>query len=157
MNHRAGLAALVSAVLVCGCCKEKQPADETPIATPSETAPVAAVRPEIPERAVPSSFTPDDEYWIKAFRFSFPSDAKMGAAFAEARAACLNHQLDLCTADQWEIACRAEPAVGKAESWTISPAPGSNGWQLRGGKSCVSKSASTDGKRVDQPNRASLL
>jgi hypothetical protein len=146
MIHRAGagLVALASSILVCGCCKENAAPEPTPT-TSSITVPAAVVRPDIPERAVPSSFTLDDDRWVKAFRFSFPTEAKMGASFSQARAACLNNRLDLCTADQWEIACRAEPGVAKAESWTISPAAGSNGWELRGGSTCSKKAASTDG------------
>jgi hypothetical protein len=139
----------VAPMVLAPSCKDKAPlegsgpsrsasADPAPVVVPEP------VRPAIPERAVPSSFTPDDDRWVRAFRFAFPDDAKMGVSFHDAREACLRHRLDLCTVDQWEIACRAEASVGKAESWTISPAAGS-GWELRGGSGCSSRSKATDG------------
>lgn len=144
---RSVASAAACAVVLCSCCEpkagEERGVPPTSASAPVPTAP-AFVRPKIPERAVPSSFTPDDERWVKAFRFSFPQDARMGVSFAASRAACLSHQLDLCTADQWDIACRAEASVGTAESWTISPAT-SGGWELRGGSGCSKKGTSDDG------------
>lgn len=141
-SHRSVVALLCAAALA-ACCKDK-PTPDDPVPVPVPSAAPAVARPAIPDRAVASSFTTDDERWVQAFRFRFPDDAKMGAPFADARAACLSHKLDLCTVDQWEIACAAEASVAQAESWTISPATG-NGWELRGGGSCSKKSVSADG------------
>lgn len=117
-----------------------------PPSAPPVAAPVAATV-KVPERAVGSGWTKESSRFVQAFKFSLPDSAPRGASFKDARAACEAVGRDLCSEDQWELACSTDDSVGKASSWTITPA-GAAGWRLRGGDGCAMRADASDGAAV---------
>jgi len=126
-------------VQLTGCCKDKATDNPSPdpSALPAASPAVSAVAPRASvaiEGQVPSSRTLDRLRWVAGYRYSFPEGGPVGARWAESRAGCRDTGLDLCTEDQWHLACRSNPAVAERLSWTITPASG-EGWVTRGGGS----------------------
>jgi len=162
------VALAVSLSFPCGCGKKPTESDDAPIrrtapppaATPSGSpsggaanpTPAAAPAVQIAERAVKAGWMPDGKRWIRAFKFSLPTGAPTGASWADARKACISSGLDLCTEDQWSVACSLDSTVGSAPSWTVTP--GADGWVVRGGAGCAS-SAEADGATT-APGRVGL-
>ena len=113
-----------------------------PSARPAVTAEVTRIK--IPERAVGSGWTKDSSRFVRAFKFALPESAPTGATFKDARVACEGIGRDLCSEDQWELACATDETVGKAASWTITPA-GAAGWRVRGTGGCETRADAADG------------
>jgi hypothetical protein len=145
---------LVSASLLSGCCKK--PADDlaepqrptettavsaTPSATPKAVAPAAATV-QIAEQATANGFSPDNERWMKGFKFGLPSGAMTGQTWPEARQACLSVGRDLCSREQWLQACTKDATVGTVPTWTISSGSEKQTFVVRGGVGCASTSES---------------
>ncbi|HQK21014.1 MAG TPA: hypothetical protein PLJ27_26365, partial [Polyangiaceae bacterium] len=109
-----------------------QPADSV---APLVSAPAGVMMPkeiEAVEGQVPSSTTLDDLRWIAGYRFAIPRDVPVGVRWTEAREACEEIGLDLCTEEQWHLACRVNPVIAERKSWTITPGTG-EAWVTRGG------------------------
>jgi hypothetical protein len=135
------------ALVAVGCDKSEKPAGDVPIRAKSvEQAPTAAASSAAPEPpppvavkirpgAVAASWTPDGKRWVKAFTYSVPEGAVAGASWADALKTCRSAGLDLCSEQQWQIACGKDSVVGQSPSWTITPASGDT-WVVRGGSGC---------------------
>ena len=148
--------AVLCLLALTACKKDKAPAPAASTGAPGPVAsapPPAPARPDIPDRAIGSSWTADKLRWVQAFRTSYPAASQPGMGWKEARAACEGAGLDLCTEDQWVLACGIEPKIGGAPSWTISPT-GAAGWVVRGGAGCDSKSEAASGSGT--PGRIGL-
>lgn len=153
VGTRVGSAGSIFAVAVAlGSCKQPNSDKAVPAASaavPSAPASAAAEVPsvKISERAVGSGWTKDSMRFVQAFKFALPDSAPTGASFTVARAACESVGRDLCSEDQWELACTTDESVGKVPSWTITPA-GAAGWRLRGGGVCEMRADAPDGAAV---------
>jgi hypothetical protein len=132
------LAAVVTALCMVSCSKDE--ASSTP--SPESSAPTAiGTGPNVPmprgidpvEGHVPSTKTLDELRWIAGYRYALPKEVPIGARWAEAREGCTVAGLDLCTEDQWHMACRGNPTLAERVSWTITPA-GGDSWVTRGGE-----------------------
>lgn len=147
----SALVAVACALLGCkqGSAGKAAPSAESPAASAQAPLPGASAAPavspvKIAERAVGSGWTKDKLRFVQSFKFALPESAPTGASFKEARAACDAVGRDLCSDDQWELACATDESVGKVASWTITPA-GANGWRIRGGGSCDLRADADDG------------
>ncbi|MEZ4375459.1 MAG: hypothetical protein R3B07_31905 [Polyangiaceae bacterium] len=125
-----------------------QPAPAEPAATPQAAAaqPAAAqpvTRPQIANGSVQAGRLGENSPWFDSFSYAYPSGAPQGASWADARRACQGAGMDLCTEDQWALACRADSSVGNAQSWTASYDSGTS-WVVRGGEGCAAKSSDAE-------------
>jgi hypothetical protein len=138
-------------------CKDKAPPPTPVAASSSSTVPAPATpaitRPTLKGGGVEAGRSSDGGPWFEAFKFSWPDGAPMGATWLEARKSCESVGLDLCTQEQWTMACAKDPDVGKAESWTITHASGPT-WVVRGGTGCASTADSPE--NVKKPERIGL-
>jgi hypothetical protein len=160
MNQATTVMFSVVIVIAFGCGKQKAAeSDDVPIrkaaesaaASPSTAPSAAPVAPapaavQIPEKATTTSWSADDKRWMKPFKFGLPSGAMAGAAWADARRACKSVGRDLCSEDQWALACAMEAAVGQAPSWTVSHGSSEGTWVVRGGTGCAASADATGGE-----------
>ncbi|MCA9647486.1 MAG: hypothetical protein KC492_42645 [Myxococcales bacterium] len=123
-----------------------QPAAAQPTAQP-------VVRPPIADGSVQAGRLAEGSPWHDTFKYAYPSGAPQGATWADARRACQGSGMDLCTEDQWALACRADSSIGNAQSWTVSYSTGTS-WVVRGGEGCAAKSS--DAETSKAPARIGL-
>ncbi len=146
----AGTCAALCVIALFACKKAKSDAEPvaTSVATLSTSAAIAsppapapaAELPSVPERRVPEG-TLDGGAWLPAFRAVRPS-GDAGKSWLEARTACTDASLELCSEPEWQRACAEDTAVGKLEAWTLR-VEDSRGFVVRGGPDCSTRKIET--------------
>lgn len=137
------LLATVATAAGASCCHQSDPGtDEAAAGSASAPDPTPADPPSVevppaPRRSLEAGSTGDDGTWLPAFDALRPPDAA-GTDWLDARKACADAGLQMCTERQWHRVCEDDASLGSHPHWTVT-ASGSSGFVVRGGSDCASR------------------
>jgi hypothetical protein len=136
-------AALVLISNMAGCCKREDAATTDPSPALSSSAAAADAStplgpkveiPSVARRTLKAGTVDGEDVWLSAFDAQRPEDTA-GKGWLDARKACADEGLEMCTELQWVQACHDDASLGNHASWTMTGS-GEKGFVVRGGDGC---------------------